>query len=172
MNDYWILLAFAIIFLYYINTYVSTDDMADDMADDVKLLQKSSKGIEHQKYQKYYTYENKLCGYNQAQLDKTRGELVPNDAGHSFYTTYDYDNQHKSQVDFCKQKCEDNPRCGTFVTNFQTNQCHINEKIKNNNLTCTESKNSDSYVRDRTLCEHEKMQHWYCNKDFGHRYWN
>lgn len=169
MNDYWFLFAFALILVYYISVYDSIDEMATQMPATPRT---PTKHVDNQKNQKYFTYRNKFCGYNHAQLDGGRGELVPNDQGHSFYTTYNFDQLGGDPLEFCKQKCEDNPRCGTFVTNFSTNQCHINEKIKNHNLICTASNNTNSYVRENTLCEHEKMQHWYCKKDFGHRYWN
>lgn len=119
----------------------------------------------------YNIRSKRNCGHTPAQLNQTRGKLIPTDNEHLYQTTYSMPD-NGDHVEFCKNKCEENPRCGSFVTNMQTKQCHINEKLDNSKIICNNTETSDTYIRDNTQCEHEKMQHWYCQKDFGHRYWN
>lgn len=167
MKDAWILVIILALFLFLV-----LDPMEKGPPVDHHLKYTPFSAKKYSQFgNRYNIHSKRNCGYTPEQLRTTRGKLIPDDNEHLYQTTYNFP-VNGDHVEFCKHKCEENPRCGAFVANMQTKQCHINEKLDNTEIVCNNTENSDTYIRDNTQCEHQKMQHWYCKKDFGHRYWN
>lgn len=126
---------------------------------------------------KYEKIPKKHCGFTESQLNKERGVSVHEDHPHVHSTVYDTSHlkNRDETVSYCKSKCNRNPRCGSFVLNGEKNHCLINEKNddqnERNKMHCMNDDNAETFVKPFDDCQDYPDSNWYCEKDFGHRFW-